>query len=93
MSHMITPVTLWKTLDLSLDVRPAILREVEDGDVKIEYINFSGRETGEGRVLVYAAYAYSLSAPSNDGILILPDSDKGIDLDIIKMLVSHGYSV
>lgn len=93
MSHMITPITIWKTLDLSLDVRPAILRVVKDGDVKIEYINFSGRETGEGRVLVYAAYAYSESAPSRDGILILPDSSKSIDEDIIKMFVSRGYSV
>lgn len=93
MPHMITPVSLWKNLDCSLDVRPTILREVKDGDVKIEYINFSGRETGEGRVLVYAAYACSESAPTRDGILILPDSDKGIDEDILKLFVSKGYTV
>ncbi len=93
MANMITPVTLWKTLDVSLDVRPTFIREVTDGDVKIEYFNFSGRETGEGRVLVYAAYAYSVSAPSRDGILILPDSKNTIDEEIMKMFVTHGYSV
>lgn len=93
MSNILTPVTLWKNFDDSLEVVPVTLGEkVEDG-IRYEYVNFSGRDTGMGRVTVYGVFAAKADSPSRNALLILPDSDRDIDENGLKYFVEKGYSV
>ncbi len=93
MGAMITPVSMWKNLDCGLDLNPVSLRQVTNEGVKIEYLRFQGRDTGEGRVSGYAAYAESVGEKAGNAVLILPDSDSGICEDVIKMFATKGYCV
>ena len=92
LSNVITPVSLWRDFDASLDVMPVTLGEkVEDG-VKYEYLNFSGRDTGMGRVTVYGVLATSVSEPSNSSIIVFFDSKDPIDENLLAFFVKHGYT-
>ncbi len=90
---IITPKSFWNGFDGSLDVRPALIREKEEGNIKIKYMYFLGRDTGEARVLVYCAFAYFGEEPPKNSLLIMPDIYQGIDEDLLKFFASHGYSV
>ena len=57
MSNILTPVSLWKNFDDSLDANAQVIGEKAADAIKIEYLNFYGRDTGEGRVKIYAAFA------------------------------------
>ncbi|MGN0817888.1 MAG: alpha/beta hydrolase family protein [Candidatus Coproplasma sp.] len=92
MSNILTPISLWKNFDSSLSSVPVTLGEKVENGVKFEYVNFSGRDTGMGRVTVYGAFACSENAPSADGVLIIPDSGESIDEELLKMFVDNGYS-
>ncbi len=92
MSNILTPSSLWKDFNDGLDLCPVKLEEkVEDG-IKYEYVTFCGRDTGEGRVLIYAVFASSVDNPSADGVLVLPDGGQTVDERLLKMFVENGYS-
>ncbi|MGN0814197.1 MAG: alpha/beta hydrolase family protein [Candidatus Coproplasma sp.] len=92
MSTILTPVSLWKNLDSSLPSMPVTLGEKVENGVKYEYVRFSGRDTGMGRVTIYAAFACAENTPSSDGVLIIPDSSQTVDEGLLKMFVENGYS-
>ena len=92
MSNIITPISLWRDFDASLDVMPVSLGEKTEGGIKYEYINFSGRDTGMGRVTVYGILASSETAPSNVGIILIFESNDGLDESLLAFFVKHGYT-
>ena len=93
MSNILTPVSLWKNFDDSLDTQPqTVLQKVEDG-VKTEFMYIPGRETGSGRVKIFAAFACGESSVSDDAVLLLPHSDGTIDQALMNYFVKRGYSV
>jgi len=92
LSNIVTPISLWRDFDASLDVMPVSLGEKTDGGIKFEYLNFSGRDTGMGRVTVYGIFASSESAPSGSGIIVFFDSNEGLDEGLLEFFVKHGYS-
>lgn len=71
---------------------PVTMGEKTEGGVKYEYVGFSGRDTGMGRVSIYGVFARSVTSPSSDGVLIVPDSCDTVDEDLLKMFVENGYS-
>ena len=93
MPNILTPVSLWKNFDDSLPADEHILIEKTDGGQKIQYLNFYGRETGAGRVKIYAAFMCDANAPSDDVVILLPDSVAGIDEKLMRFFVKRGYSV
>ena len=93
MPNILTPVSLWKNFDDSLPADEQILIEKTDGGQKIQYLNFYGRETGAGRVKIYAAFMCDANAPSDDVVILLPDSVAGIDEKLMRFFVKRGYSV
>lgn len=93
MSNILTPLSLWKNFDDSLPTDAQTLSVKADGGVKTEYMNFYGRDTGAGRVKIYAAFMSDASAPSDDVVMLIPDSSGSIDEALMKFLVGHGYSV
>ncbi|MCD8371715.1 MAG: dienelactone hydrolase family protein [Clostridia bacterium] len=93
MSDILTPLSLWKNFDISLDCKPETVSvKIEDG-VKIEYVYFYGRQTKYGRVKIYAAFACSEVNPSDSTILLFSDSCCTIDEELLKFFVKSGYSV
>ncbi|MGN0803998.1 MAG: alpha/beta hydrolase family protein [Candidatus Coproplasma sp.] len=91
-SMILTPISLWKNFDGGLELLPAILKERTENGVKYEYVNFSGRDTGDGRVIIYGVLAYNESNPSKDCVLILQDSGVEPDEKLLAYFVKKGYS-
>ncbi len=92
MLNVITPVSLWRDFDASLDVMPVALGEKVENGIKYEYLNFSGRDTGMGRVTIYGVLASSAADPSNASILVFFDSNDPLDENLLAFLVRHGYT-
>lgn len=93
MSNILTPVSLWKNFDDSLDVQPQTVSQKTEDGVKTEYMYISGRETGSGRVKIFAALACGESTVSGDAVIILPHSDGTIDEELMRFFVKQGYTV
>ncbi len=93
MAKILTPVSLWKNFNDKLEVMPVTLGEKVDGGVKFEYLNFSGRDTGMGRVTVYGVLATREVNPAHECVLILRDSLDDVDEELLAHFVQHGYSV
>lgn len=89
---ILTPVSVWKNFEADLELLPAVLSESCEDGVKYERINFSGRDTGEGRVLVYGVLAYKESSPSKDCVLIFQDGGAKCDKKLLTYFVGKGYS-
>ena len=92
MSNILTPISLWKNFDDTLPLNCKILGEKVDGEVKIQYLRFDGRDTGKGRVSIFGAYAEPINSTCLDCILILPDSLETVNEDLLKFFVGKGYS-
>ena len=92
MPKILTPLSLFKTIDVSLPTYPVMLSSTQIDDIRIEHLNISGRETGCGRVQIAAALAYDVQSPAAGTVLILPDSTETIDEETLKFFVSQGYT-
>ncbi len=92
MSNILTPISLWSNFDVSLDIKAEIKSEVISQGVKIEKITFLGRDTGNGRVKIAAAFASEPQTPVAGTVLIMPDSTQTIDEGLLKFIVKHGYA-
>lgn len=93
MSGILTPVSLWKNFNDKLEVMPVTLGEKVDDGIKYEYLNFSGRDTGMGRVTVYGVLACKEVNAPKECVLILQDSSEEIDEKLLAFFVNHGYNV
>lgn len=89
---MLTPNALWGNFDDSSSTNPQTLSVINDGVTVIECVEFDGRDTGNGRVRIYAELAYNRFEPQTETVLILPDSSDTVDRELLKFFVSHGYS-
>lgn len=92
MPNILTPISLWESFNSSLDTMPAVLSSKEENGIVFERVNFSGRDTGSGRVLIAAEYAYDKENPAEETVLVFPDSKDTIDEEVLKMFVRRGYS-
>ncbi|MDE7162940.1 MAG: hypothetical protein K2O44_02560 [Clostridia bacterium] len=92
MSNILTPITLWKKFNDRLEVMPVTLGDRVDDGIKFEYLNFSGRDTGMGRVTVYGVLATKEANPAHECVLILRDSSDDIDEGLLAYFVKCGYS-
>lgn len=92
MANILTPVSLWKNFNDNLEILPVTFGEKTEDGIKYEYVKFSGRDTGMGRVSVYGVFACSEAAPSQYGVLVLPDSCNTVDEGLLKFFVKNGYS-
>ncbi|MDE6585974.1 MAG: hypothetical protein K2K80_04780 [Clostridia bacterium] len=91
MPKILTPVSLWNNFDVSLELNPQKDFEGVYSDVKVELVYFDGRDTGDGRVKIAAAFAYNDETADCGTVLILPDSKETIDIEVLKMFVKRGY--
>ena len=92
MPTILTPSSLWKNFDGSLPLMD-VTTDVESRDgVTYEYVKFLGRDTGDGRVIIRGIFARLQENPSQDGILIIPDSRETVDEGLLELFVRNGYS-
>lgn len=90
---ILTPITLWKYFNEELSTETIAVEESRKDGIIYEYVNFYGRTTANGRVVIYGVLAYAEDNPSKDCILLLQDSNKNIDEDMLAYFVKKGYSV
>jgi len=88
-----TPATLYADFQPNLPLRDSIVSDERIGDVIYNEVYFNGRETGDGRVLVYGIYAYHADGKRHNAILIIPDYRSSIDINVINLYVHLGYNV
>lgn len=92
MSNILTPLSLWKNFNADLAVMPVTLDENTEDGIKYEYVAFSGRETGMGRVCISGVVAYHEESPSRECVLILRDEHDDVDEKMLAYFVKSGYS-
>lgn len=92
LSSILTPVSLWKNFNDRLEVMPVTLGERVDDGIKFEYLNFSGRDTGMGRVTIYGVLASKEFNPVRECVLILCDSIDDVDEQMLAYYVKKGYN-
>lgn len=95
-STILSPVMVWKDFNSSLPLKESVTGDETFDNVIYSDVYFSGRETADGRVRVYGVYAKSTNMAKKSrkaGILILPDADKTVDLELVDLYVKQGYAV
>ena len=93
LASILTPVSLWKNFNDKLEVMPVSLGERVDDGIKYEYLNFSGRSTGKGRVTIYGVLATKEINTVRECVLLLGDSLDEIDENMLAYFVKKGYNV
>ena len=92
MPQILTPTTLWNNFDDTLDLSAVTIGIKRSNGIKFERVNFFGRETGEGRVKIFGIFASSEASPSNDTVIIFPDSTESVNESVLRLFVERGYS-
>lgn len=92
MANILTPLSLWGNFDCSLDTNSETISAETSEGVKIEKVNFYGRDTGNGRVRIAAVFACDAYIPATETVIIFPDSTETFDYKLLKMFVKQGYS-
>ncbi len=89
---ILTPKTLWKDFDDTLALEENILFVNAVNGVNLNYIYFLGRNVDNERVKIYGIYAKN-QIKSKGSILIIPDVNEQIDIELILKYAQNGYDV
>lgn len=93
METLLTPLTLWKDFDSSLPVNEDVTEEYTHDGVLYKSVNFSGRQTENGRVCLGGVLA-SKDKTDSPVILYLQDKlDKDINYEVSNHFVNLGFRV
>ncbi len=90
---ILTPVTLWRDFDDTLPPEEEILSERRQRGIIYRDVTFLGRETGQGRVKVYARYIFPAEAVKFPVVMILFEAGLPFDESFIARFVKDGYGV
>ncbi len=91
-NSILTPVTLWREFNEDLPLEEEMIFEMREENVIKRQVYFSGRQTREGRVRIYAEF-YSLEAESFPAVMILFEAGKPFDRDFVRRFTDRGYGV
>ena len=90
---ILTPVTLWRDFDDSLPFEEEIVSERREGGAVHRELYFHGRPTREGRVKIFAKYAFPEGKESFPAVLVLFEAGFGFDERFVSLLLGQGYGV
>lgn len=93
MASILTPVTLWRDFDGELPLNEEILSERTENGCVLREMCFYGRDTGAGRVKIYALYAFPEGVEEFPAVMILFEAGFGFDADFYERFLSRGYGV
>ncbi|MDD6926502.1 MAG: hypothetical protein SOV55_06285 [Candidatus Borkfalkiaceae bacterium] len=88
-----TPLTLYNGFSADLPLRDSIVSDERVEDVVYNEVYFNGRETSEGRVLIYGILARHSDGKKHSAILIIPDYEDKTDIQLMNIYVRLGYDV
>ncbi len=86
-------MTLWKDFDESLPLDEEVLSEAREEDHFVRDVRFSGRETGAGRVRIYARYTFPAGEESFPAVVVLFGAGLPFDEAFVMHFVREGYGV
>lgn len=89
---ILTPISLWKDFSSGRGSGVVSCESLIKDGIKYEYVTFYGRNTEEGRVIIYGVIASDVDAHSKNCLLILQDGDKGVDENLLAYFVKKGYT-
>lgn len=89
---ILTPVTLWKDFDDTLPTDEEILSEREDDFCLHREVYFYGRQTGAGRVKIFAHWFAPKNTAEFPAVMVLSEAGHPADLKFMRMLVERGYA-
>lgn len=92
-NRILTPVTLWKDFDETLPLDEEILSETREENYIARDVRFSGRDTGNGRVRIFARYTVPAAAETFPAVLILFGAGLPFDEAFVQHFVHDGYGV
>ncbi len=94
MAHTIlTPISLWKDFDSSLDLEPEIFQAYEADGILYCETTFSGRQTERGRVRVYGVEVRPAHEEKLPALLLLTQANRAVDLNLAARFAKRGYCV
>lgn len=90
---ILTPISLWKDFDDSLDFEAEILEERETDGVLFRETSFSARRTEAGRVRVYGVEVRPAGSEKLPALLLLNEANRAVDLRLAERFARRGYCV
>ncbi len=90
---ILTPITLWKDFDESLPFDEEIVSEERVGPYVHRDVYFYGRDTGEGRVKIFAHYVFPAEEKEFPAVLMLFEAGFPFDSALAARLLDKGYAV
>ena len=90
---ILNTVTLWEHFDDTLPLKESVVKEASLPGERVKWVLFSGRETKEGRVRIFATYSGADDSVPRPAVLLLPDAGKPQDAAFCDRLVKEGYRV
>ena len=92
-NEIVTPIALWRDFDDTLPLKATVLNQSVLSGVVMDEIYFSGRQTGAGRVRIYAVNFRPQEGTASGAVLILNDVFSGIDKGLAMHFARLGLNV
>lgn len=90
---ILTPQTLWQDFSADLPLQESVIKQLRVPAGTTEWVAFSGRETGNGRVRVFATLSYPTEVRPRPALLLVCEEGKHPDPELIAQFVERGYVV
>ena len=90
---ILTPISLWKDFDASLELQPEVLDSWESDGILYRETAFSGRQTDTGRVRIYGVEVRPLAEEKLPALLLLTEANSAVDLRLAERFARRGYCV
>lgn len=90
---ILTPISLWKDFDDSLEPEVELLSEREKDGVIYRETAISGRQTEKGRVRIYGVEVRPVGEESLPAVLLLNGANRAPDLRLAEYFARRGYCV
>lgn len=92
-NKILTPSTLWNDFDDTLELCAEEEAISSENGMRLNRVRFSGRETGKGRVRIFANFALPAEGTKFPALLILPDADKTVCPALMQRFTARGFAV
>ncbi len=93
MKQIYTPKSLYRDFSPDLPLKETFVSDERVDDIVYNEIYFNGRQTEEGRVLIYGIYAHHTDGKKHNAILVIPDYNEPLNVNFINIYALLGYDV
>ena len=90
---IVSAVSLWKKFNLTTPLCVSEWDVVEKEGGRWSRVSFSGHETKEGSVRIYARFCKPLGVEKSPAILLLPEAGALLDEELCSYFLGKGYAV